>query len=93
MREGANTCAGSGLLCAEPLQALGGLLLKEMGYPICFCLKEQMKSTICTSCASILHIMLVMLKLHHLCRTLVLCQKEGAPSVLTLGTLKATEAK
>lgn len=77
-------------LCAEPLQALGGLLLKEMGNPIRLCVKEKMK--ICTSCASILHIMLVMLKLH-LCKTLVLCQKEETPSVLELGASKDTEEK
>lgn len=68
-------------LCAEPLQALGGPLLKEMGNPSLFCVKEKVKSTICTSCASILYILLVMLKLHQLCKTQILSREEETPSV------------
>lgn len=64
-----------------------------MGNPILFCVKEKMKSTICTSCASFLCIMLVMLKLHCLCKMPILCQKEETPPVLALGALKEREAK
>lgn len=35
------TCWHWASLCAEPLQALGGLLSKEMGNPIRFCAKEK----------------------------------------------------